>query len=98
MPKEKIVIDCKDFDEGTENACKDKDGNIEYKCYLNIVEGFSKYVFSYLLPNKKANTIREKLNETVGKLPGLKWIQCDNGSNFLKNINLLFKNCSNLFS
>ena len=37
--------------------------NTNYKYLLNILEHFSKYLFSYLLSDKKADSVYKSLNE-----------------------------------
>ena len=66
-------------------------GNTEYKYLLNISDHFSKFIISFLLMNKNADSIVEKLKICFDKFNVSKQIGCDNGTEFNnKNvINLL---------
>ena len=56
--------------------------NTNYKYLLNILDHFSKYLFSYLLSDKKADSIYKILNDCFLNYGYPKQIGCDNGKEF----------------
>ena len=60
---------------------------------LNILDHFSKFLISYLIPNKYGKTISEKLNDCFNRFGTPKEIGSDNGIEFVNKhvTNLLNK-------
>ena len=56
--------------------------NNQYKYILNVIDHFSKFLFSYLLINKNAKSIVSKLKICFQKYGKPTQIGCDNGSEF----------------
>ena len=56
--------------------------NNEYKYNLNVIDHFSKFLFSFLLKNKNAKSIVSNLETCFKKYENPKQIGCDNGSEF----------------
>lgn len=59
-----------------------KSVNSGYHILLNFINANTKYLYSYLLKNKTAKTIAEKLTEFLSHAEGVKTIQTDDGSEF----------------
>jgi len=84
-PRERYVLDLQDI----KNHLQD-DKN-EYKFFFNIIDHYSKLTGSYLLKNKKANSIIIALNNFIAIYGSPKSIQTDNGAEF--NNTLLTEYC-----
>ena len=63
------------------------EGNI-YKYVFNIMDHFSKFLISYLIQNKDANTILEKLKLCFDTFGYPEQVGCDNGTEFILIVQL----------
>ena len=60
-------------------------GKTEFKYLLNLIDHFSKYACSFLLKDKKANTVLFYIKECFKKIGIPKQLGTDNGSEFSNN-------------
>ena len=57
--------------------------NTNCKYLFNIMDHFSKFIISFLIENKNANTIVEKLKFCFDNYGATNQIGCDNGTEFI---------------
>ena len=60
--------------------------NSNFRYLLNTIDVFSKFGFSYLLENKKAKSVQEKLEDFCFTYGFPKIAQCDNDKEFSNQI------------
>ena len=96
-PRERFIIDLTCLPD----EFIDKEKNKGYKYLFNLVDHFSKFGITYLIKDKKANTILSKLKLTFNCYGCPSEIGSDNGAefknliveNFLKEMNIKFIHC-----
>ena len=77
-PFDRIFIDIVEFR-------KFKDVNSNYSYFLNIIDHFSRYAWSYPIYQKSAHEVTESISDFLSKYQQISSIQSDNGREFVNS-------------